>query len=321
MLGLRRTAFRWSRHEENGLGKGGLGGLANVPSSFYRSEGLSAMATRQQRAAIAAETIEVLGRGTYAVDGHSVSIADRLAESCRNTRIWTPDELERLIASPRSASGASTTISFDNCTTLGAARQLLEDGFPDPLLLNFASAKNPGGGFLFGSQAQEECLARASGLYASLCMHMPFYDMNRRCKTSLYTNHAIYSPGVPVFRDDADALLHSPYLVSMVTSPAVNAGAVRKNEPQHIGKIEATMRHRIDSILAIAHRYRHRALVLGAWGCGVFGNDPAAVANWFREALTSRSQFASVFDRVVFAVLDLADGTPTFNAFRQTFAE
>jgi len=321
MLESRRTAFPSSRHEQNGLGYDALGGLANFPSPFRRDEGPSAMATRQQRAAIAAETIEILDRGTYAVDGHPVSIVDRLAESCRNTRIWTPAELERLIASPRLASGVSTTIALDNCTTLDAARQLLEDGFHDPVLLNFASAKNPGGGFLSGSQAQEECLARASGLYASLSMHMPFYDMNRRCKTSLYTNHAIYSPGVPVFRDDADALLHSPYLVSMVTSPAVNAGAVRENEPQHIGKIEATMRHRINSILAIAHRYRHRALVLGAWGCGVFGNDPAVVANWFREALTSRSQFGAVFDRVVFAVLDLAEGTPTFNDFRQTFAE
>jgi uncharacterized protein (TIGR02452 family) len=279
------------------------------------------MATRQQRAAIAAETIEILDRGAYTVDGRPVSIADRLAESCRNTRLWTPAELDRLIASPGSASGVSTTISVANCTTLGAARQLLEDGFHDPLCLNFASAKNPGGGVLSGSQAQEECLARASGLYAALATHLPFYELNRRCATSLYTNHAIYSPGIPVFRDDTDALLHSPYLVSIVTSPAVNAGAVRKNEPENIGKIEATMRHRINSILAIARRYRHRAVVLGAWGCGVFGNDPAAVANWFREALTSRSQFASVFDRVAFAVLDLADGTPTFNAFRQTFAE
>lgn len=279
------------------------------------------MANRKQRAGIAAETIEILDRGAYTVDSHTVSIADELTESCRTTRLYTPDELHRLITSLESHDPVTTIFSVSNCTTFAAARQMLADGFNDPLCLNFASAKNPGGGFLSGSQAQEECLARASGLHAALSTQMTYYDVNRKCTTSLYTDHAIYSPGVPVFRDDADTLLHLPYTVSIVTSPAVNAGAVLKNEPENLGKIDKTMQHRIESILAIARKHRHHALVLGAWGCGVFANDPGDVARWFREALTSRSQFAGAFDRVVFAVLDFADGTPTFNAFNETFAE
>ena len=99
-------------------------------------------------------------------------------------------------------------------------------------------------------------------------------------------------------------------------NPAVSAGAVRKNEPENVQRIEATMRRRIASVLAIAKKHEHRALVLGAWGCGVFRNDPAEVARWFRDALMSSS-----FDRVVFAVLDSTEGAPTYNAFRTTFAE
>lgn len=278
------------------------------------------MANRAHRASIAAETIEILDRGTYTVDGRTVSIAEALAGCRSKTLLYTPHDLEQLIASLDRPTPTHTALSVSNCTTFAAAQQLLNDGFDDPLCLNFASAKNPGGGFLSGSQAQEECLARASGLYASLVTQMPYYDTNRGSTTSLYSHHAIYSPRVPVFRDDEGALLPLPYTVSMVTSPAVNAGAVRKNEPHNIPEIAPTMQHRIESVLAIAREHRHRALVLGAWGCGVFANDPADVARWFRDALTSQPRFANAFERVIFAVLDFADGTPTFDAFDRTLA-
>lgn len=279
------------------------------------------MTNRQQRARIAEETINVLDRGSYTVYGRDVCIAEELAECCRNTRLYPPDELNQLIVSLDPPIPVDMTLSVSNCTTFAAARVLLNDGFDDPLCLNFASAKNPGGGFLSGSQAQEECLARASALYASLRTQPAYYEANRRSGTSLYTNHAIYSPGVPVFRDDEDALLAVPYSVSMVTSPAVNAGAVRNNEPDNVAKIEATMRQRIASVLAIARNHGHRALVLGAWGCGVFGNEPTHVARWFRDALTTLPESKGAFERVTFAVLDVADGTPTVNAFQRSFAD
>ena len=157
------------------------------------------MANRQQRAGIAAETIDILDRGTYTVDGVTVSIADELAKSCRHTALYTPEELDRLIASLEPSEQVGTEFSVVNCTTFAGAWQLVAEGFSDPLCLNFASAKNPGGGFLSGSQAQEESLARASGLYATLCDQTGYYEVNRRCRTALYTNHAIYSPRVPVF--------------------------------------------------------------------------------------------------------------------------
>ena len=130
----------------------------------------------------------------------------------------------------------------------------------------------------------------------------------------------IYSPGVPVFRDLDDRLLSKPYSISIVTSAAVNAGAVRRNEPTNIPKIRPIMETRIRSVLAVARQNQHKSIVLGAWGCGVFRNNPSDVASWFSSILLEDPRFMAAFDRVVFAVLDLADGTPTFNTFQTRFA-
>jgi uncharacterized protein (TIGR02452 family) len=251
----------------------------------------------------------------------NVSLSAALDEMLKGTVLYTPSDLELLVNSISKHPHIETEISVCNCTTFSAARSLMDAGYINPLCLNFASAKNPGGGFLSGSQAQEECLARASALHQSLASQMTYYEVNRSHSSALYTNHIIYSPHVPVFRSDDDALLQEQYLVSIVTSPAVNAGAVRKNEPSNVSLIQPTMQTRIRSVLAIARKHEHNAIVLGAWGCGVFGNDPSNVARWFADALVNDSQFAGAFERVVFAVLDFAEGAPTYEAFRKVFAE
>ena len=79
---------------------------------------------------------------------------------------------------------------------------------------------------------------------------------------------------------------------SIATSPAVNAGAVRKNEPSNVSLIQSTMETRIRSVLAVARQHGHNAIVLGAWGCGVFGNKPSDIAHWFANALHEDLRFA-----------------------------
>jgi len=279
------------------------------------------MANRKQRALIADETIEVLRRESYVIDGAEVSLSKMLRCMRDGTTFYTPSDLELLVNSLEPPEPTNTTFHVVNCTTFAAAKSLIDEGYTDPLCLNFASAKNPGGGFLSGSQAQEECLARASGLHQSLSREMTYYDINRSYSSSLYTNHMIYSPSVPVFRDDDDGLIPEPYLVSIITSPAVNAGAVRSNEPNVISQIRPTMEERIRSVLAVGRHHEHKVVVLGAWGCGVFGNEPSDIARWFSDALNSDSRFVGAFDRVVFAVLDFAEDTPTYNAFCDVFTE
>jgi uncharacterized protein (TIGR02452 family) len=131
-----------------------------------------------------------------------------------------------------------------------------------------------------------------------------YYEANRRCKSALYTDHMIHSPLVPVFRDDDDRLISEPWCVSMITAPAVNAGVVRSHEPENEPRIGEVMRRRIAYVLALAAHHGHDALVLGAWGCGVFANDPHEVAELFASYLLGEGSYSRAFSDVVFAVLD-----------------
>src|SRR6185312_12808515 len=95
---------------------------------------------------------------------------------------------------------------------------------PHVVALNFASAKNPGGGFLGGAKAQEEDLCRCSALYTCQLTQSAYYEVNRATSSMLYTDNIIYSPDVPFFRDDRLQLLDEPFTVSIITAPAPNAG-------------------------------------------------------------------------------------------------
>jgi uncharacterized protein (TIGR02452 family) len=263
------------------------------------------MASRNERARIAAETVQILSKEAYtAPSGKTISILSELNHSINESKLFRPGQLAKL-AAVAPAKQATPQIRVTNCTTLSAAKQLhAVYGAERIALLNFASARNPGGGFLSGSQAQEESLARASGLYASLSRMTDYYTANRQSKSALYTDHMIYSPLVPVFRDDADRLLDEPWCVSMITAPAVNAGVVRSQEPDNAKRIREVMRHRIACVLALAAHHDHDALVLGAWGCGVFANDPREVAELFAEYLLGEGAYSKSFAEVVFAILD-----------------
>jgi uncharacterized protein (TIGR02452 family) len=216
-------------------------------------------------------------------------------------------------------SESQTMYRVSNTTTLSAARELVtEEARTDVAILNFASAKHPGGGFFKGSGAQEESLSRASGLYPCIAQMRNYYNTHRRPGSScFYTDRMIYSPGVPVFRDDADRLLAEPYQVAVLTAPAVNAGAVRQNEPERVSEIETAMFQRMEKVLSLAVVHGHRVLVLGAWGCGVFKNDPKAVAAWFDRCL--RGTFRNAFDVVVFAVLDTTNELGVLTPFAEHF--
>ncbi|MBN1911637.1 MAG: TIGR02452 family protein [Pirellulales bacterium] len=285
------------------------------------------MASRKQRAQIARNTLDIIRNGEYRLsDGTTVPIGEEVRQSVAGTRLYAPDDFAAVFEQ-RDQALAKASISDPTCfrvlnaTTLAAARQLVSaDGALDVLCLNFASAKNPGGGFLNGSQAQEESLARASALYACISPEEQYYDTNRACGTCLYTDHMIYSPLVPVFRNDVDELLASPYCVSMLTAPAVNAGAVCRNEPENAPKISEVMIDRIEKVLSLAVVHGHKALVLGAWGCGVFRNDPASVAHWFGQHLGHAGTFNHFFDTVVFAVLDTTEDHKFIGPFQQQFS-
>ncbi len=181
-------------------------------------------------------------------------------------------------------------------------------------LLNFASAKNPGGGFLNGATAQEENLAISSGLYLSQLRNAGYYDANRACGSMMYTHHAIYSPDVVFFRDERFELA-PPVCASVLTLPAVNYGQVLlKGEDADQAKV--VMLERMRLALAIFAERGDRTIVLGAYGCGVFRNDPAEVASWWRRLLDGEG-WSAHFEQVVFAVLDRSQDGRTLRPFER----
>ncbi|MBL8506965.1 MAG: TIGR02452 family protein [Chitinimonas sp.] len=278
-----------------------------------------AMNNREQRVSIAQETLALMERGSYQNRlGQTVSIKQALAAAVRGSIHYRGEDLQQLLGVQQTGKRYATRFLVANQTSLAAARQLLAQGHEDVLCLNFASARNPGGGFLGGAEAQEENLAKSSGLYPCIVQMSGMYEANRRMKSCVYLDDMIYSPGVPVFRDDNYQYLDEPCLVSMVTAPAVNRGAVAQHEPGRLPEAELIMQRRIGLLLALAKQHQHKALVLGAWGCGVFANDPVAMAQWFAYHLLENPDYCDTFEVISFAVLDRRDGR-TFAAFADAF--
>lgn len=274
---------------------------------------------------IAEETVAALERGSYTAPGGKVVNFMPLLKRCvEGTECYKPEMLadirEQILARPPIAE--HTEFELVNETTLqGSARIVASQKYQHIGVLNFASAKNPGGGFLGGSKAQEESLARSSGLYYSLLRCPDYYSFHRALKTCLYSDWMIYSPDCPILRTDRGDWLEVPFVVSFITSPAPNAGAITSNEPHNLSKIPSTFRERISKLLALAVYKGCDALVLGAWGCGAFRNDPRIVAPIFWEHLGPNGLFWGYFRKVQFSVLDTSKTNAIYNAFAQSFAD
>ncbi|MFF1545527.1 TIGR02452 family protein [Streptomyces sp. NPDC058291] len=262
---------------------------------------------------IARETEEIVVAGRYrASDGREVALTAAIAAAREGTRMLGPGPVDI----PAAAS-ADTLVEVTGESSLEAARRLA--GAP-VAVLNFASARNPGGGYLNGAQAQEEALCRASALHACLLAAREFYDHHRAHRDAFYTDRVIHSPAVPVFRDDRGRLLDEPYRAGFLTAAAPNAGVVLRTAPERASELPRALAVRAERVLEAAAAHGYRRLVLGAWGCGVFRNDPAQVAEAFRALLGPGGRFGRTFEHVVFGVLDRTPGRTVLAAFEKRFA-
>ncbi len=138
--------------------------------------------SQKARVAIANDTLQLLEQGFY-VNSTSdrADLAAAMEQAINNTRLFSPDELSDILEKAVGSTGLlETSYEVTNETALDAVRRLTGDGFSNIMCLNFASAKNPGGGFLGGAIAQEECIARASGLYPCLLKAPAYYSFHRK---------------------------------------------------------------------------------------------------------------------------------------------
>lgn len=202
---------------------------------------------------------------------------------------------------PEEGRQGQTEVSVVQSTTVDAAFTEAEaDGDACICLLNFASYKEPGGMFLQGSMAQEESLCHASVLYPVLSsprvMGMFYQKHGNRLNRGLYHSDLLYSPDVLFFRDRKGRRF------DVITCAAPNKKAAQRYQHVTDQEAEQAMRHRIDSVLYAAWKEKTEVLILGAFGCGVFGNDLGFVSAQFKELLGSK--YRGCFHRAVFAVPD-----------------
>jgi uncharacterized protein (TIGR02452 family) len=268
---------------------------------------------------IARENEGIVAAGFYrASDGRTVEIAQAVRAACEGTRTFGPDPVP--VPAP-DAPAARTLVEVTPESSLRAAHRLVRDGDDPVAVLNFASARNPGGGYLNGAQAQEEALCRGSALYTCLLRAPGYYERHRADRSPFYSDRVIHSPAVPVFRDDKGRLLDEPYQVGFLTAAAPNAGVIARTAPERVAEIPAALASRAERVLETAAANGYRRLVLGAWGCGVFMNDPAQVAEAFRVLLAPGGRFGGRFTHVVLGVLDRTRNATTRTAFENAFRE
>ncbi|MFE2955390.1 TIGR02452 family protein [Nocardia tengchongensis] len=261
---------------------------------------------------IATENEQIAALGTYrTADGTLVDISDALAEA----RSWTVchepgDDIYTPVTGPFTG-----RLEVTGEGSIQAARRLHREGGKHLAVLNFASARNPGGGYLRGARAQEEDLCRSALLYRCLLETPRYYEAHRASDDLRYSHRVIFSPEVPVIRDDAGALDAHPFTTSFLTSPAPNAGALA-DRSGHSVEVRDILVERAARVLAVAAHHEVRELVLGAWGCGVFRNDPNEVAEAFDLGLRTHG---AAFERVVFAVWDRSPVSANRAAFESRF--
>ena len=240
-------------------------------------------------------------------DGQSVEWRQQIDNALKAKISIPPDkQLEK----PTQRKFQDTEITVENDTTTSASLALVNQG-KRPLALNFANGYTPGGGFLnFGCRAQEEVLCRMSALHHTL-VGDPMYDSHLKEDDAGSSSWAILSPDVPVFRDDTYNPLPTPWLLSFITCAAPEADLV--GQP----KSTTLLRERIHRVLEIAESYGYSSLVLGAWGCGAFGNNPKTTALDFKYSL--KNQFKGAFETVKFAVYDPLGYGENLTSFQSEF--
>ena len=202
--------------------------------------------------------VEAAAGGSYVFGAATQVDWGRQVQAARSTKVSIPPGAP--LPPHENSPSPETRIRVTNETTLGASLRLVERGLR-PLALNFANGVQPGGGFLGGARAQEEVLCRSSALHATLVAD-PMYDEHAKRPRPDSTDWAIYSPNVPVFRQDNGTALERPWLLCFLTCAAPYAPAIGQPETGDL------LQKRIDRVLAIGagvRVFRARARSMGLW--------------------------------------------------------
>ena len=260
---------------------------------------------------IAKETKRIIKEGQYELAGDIIKLP---AIDYGKVKVISPQLGEELLlANKETEKAVLNNICIVPEDSFQAAKR-----YNNPLVMNFANAHKPGGGFELGATAQEEALCRCSTLIASIgsAEAKEMYQYNNSHVIPVESDYMLLSE-VCVFRNEKCELVRDPFLAGVITVLAPNRIGLAALTP--VEKIDAAMIKRIQIMLLAAKANKYKSLVLGAWGCGAFHNNPENVAKCFKTVLEDYG-FAKYFDHICFAIYGSENGK-NITAFRNCFKE
>lgn len=260
-------------------------------------------------------------------------LSDGVQDSIAYTKIYTEWKSD-------SEPSTRSHVYFNNIfitknKTFEAAMNLRKEYSTEKIaVLNFASATTPGGGVTKGSSAQEESLCRCSTLYPCLnsksCWDT-FYNPHRTESNPLHNDDIIYTPHVTICKSDDGnytRLSENQFVtVDVITCAAPNLREKPNNQyNSYYGNVDSASITdeelykihlvRARCILNVAAMEGAEVLVLGAFGCGAFKNNPHVVARAYKEAL---KDYANKFKEIEFAIYCRGYETENYDAFVKEF--
>ena len=275
------------------------------------------MSTREERIRVFEDTLDWCKKD----DDLSASI-DRAK---KNTEVFYEDDYPPLPAKQ----AVDTEITVTGNRSYQAAMRLVKDNPGCKVaVLNFANAFHAGGGVKTGAGAQEECLCRTSTLYPLLyrnTLRYSFYAHHHDLKTSKASDSLVYTEGVVICKTDEDIPKRMPkedwITVDVITMAAPdlrqksNMHAPLVGNGSYMNNAELFGYHikRAIHMLTVAAYKGADILVLGAFGCGAFENDPNVVARAYKTAL---EEFPKLFKKIEFAVYCPPTGSTNYDVFK-----
>lgn len=289
--------------------------------------------TQEEYKEISLDTLNFFGRkqcekveyvnGIYTTK--SCDLQKLLNKMIVNTRLY--DNKYQFIIPYKNFQSIPNYFVFNDTTIEGAL--FLFGGNNKVGILNFASAIKAGGGWINGRVAQEEDIMRKTTLFPSLVIQDEFYKEHTK-DNPFYSDTMIYSPNVYIIKDK-NFQYCTLKEINVVTSAAINLTDIRNNTTlnnylnsynsnNNIDLVNEIMTKRMQRILLTFIENNIKNIVLGAFGCGVFGQDANNIANIWKYLLKDK-HLEKYFDNIVFAVLDNSPNKCNYTPFENLFKQ
>ena len=280
------------------------------------------MSTQSERIAVFQDTMEWIENDPV--------LSASVTEAKKNTTVFYEDDYPDFNASKQRENAIAVTGDRSYQAAMRLHRQNPEAKIA---VMNFANAFHAGGGVTKGSRAQEECLCRTSTLYPLLyrrTLRDSFYKHHHDLNTPKASDSLIYTEGVIICKTDEDLPERMPQenwvTVDVITiaapdlrtssnihAPLVNGGTYMNNAELFGYHVKRAIH-----MLTCAAAKGADILVLGAFGCGAFQNDPEVVARAYKVAL---QEFPKVFKRIEFAIYCPPGGSHNYEVFSRIFRD